>query len=198
MCRADSLWCWGRLKAGGEGDDRGWDGWMASATQWTWVWASSGRWWRTGRPGVLQPWGCEQLDTTERLNNYYLCLADLKINQKNAFGWEIHFIIRNWGSRGIKLSYEGQGHSSPWSGAPAEAPSPQSGVILCLSPQKPAFPEQNFTLHPTCSCSLHMPSCPLQVTNTHFRVPGSSPSWSRVFEGETARRGSGNNCLIKR
>ena len=46
-------WCWERLKAGGEGDDIGWDGWMASATQWTWVWASS-RWWRTGRPGVLQ------------------------------------------------------------------------------------------------------------------------------------------------
>ena len=37
-----------------EGDDKGWDGWMASLTQWTWAWASSGRWWRTGRPGVLQ------------------------------------------------------------------------------------------------------------------------------------------------
>ena len=47
-------WCWERLKAGGEGDKRGQDGWMASWTQWTWVWASSGRWWRTGNPGVLQ------------------------------------------------------------------------------------------------------------------------------------------------
>ena len=37
--------CWERLKAGGEGDDRGWDGWMASPTQWTWVWVSSGSWW---------------------------------------------------------------------------------------------------------------------------------------------------------
>ena len=46
-------WCWERLKAGGEGDDRGWDGWMASLTPWTWVWASSGSWWWTGRPGVL-------------------------------------------------------------------------------------------------------------------------------------------------
>ena len=46
-------WCWERLRAGGEGDDRGWDGWMASLTQWTWVWASSQRWWRTGKPGVL-------------------------------------------------------------------------------------------------------------------------------------------------
>ena len=46
-------WCWERLKAGGEGDDRGWDGWKASPTQWTWVWAGSESWWRTGRPGVL-------------------------------------------------------------------------------------------------------------------------------------------------
>ena len=47
-------WCWERLKAGGEGDDRGWDGWMPSPTQWTWVWVNSGSWWRAGRPGVLQ------------------------------------------------------------------------------------------------------------------------------------------------
>ena len=47
-------WCWARLRAGGEGDDRGWDGWMASPTQWTRVWVNSGSWWWTGRPGVLQ------------------------------------------------------------------------------------------------------------------------------------------------
>ena len=47
-------WCWARLKAGEEGGDRGWDGWMASPNQWTWVWASSGSWWWTGKPGVLQ------------------------------------------------------------------------------------------------------------------------------------------------
>ena len=46
-------WCWERVKAGGEGDDRGWDGWKASPTQWTWVWVNSGSWWWTGRPGVL-------------------------------------------------------------------------------------------------------------------------------------------------
>ena len=56
------------LKAGGDGHDRGWDDWMASPTQWTWVWASLRRWWRTGKPGVLQSWGCKELDTTERLN----------------------------------------------------------------------------------------------------------------------------------
>ena len=50
-------WCWERLRAGEEGDDRGWDGWMASPTQRTWVWASSGSWWWPGKPGVLQSMG---------------------------------------------------------------------------------------------------------------------------------------------
>ena len=47
-------WCWEKLKAGGEGDDRVWDGWMVSLTQWTWVWVNSRSWQWTGRPGVLQ------------------------------------------------------------------------------------------------------------------------------------------------
>ena len=54
-------WCWERLKVGGEGDDRGWDSWMVSLTQWTWVWVNSGTWWRTGRPGVLQFMGLQRV-----------------------------------------------------------------------------------------------------------------------------------------
>ena len=54
-------WCWERLKARGEGDDRGWNGWMASLTQWTWVWASSGRWWRTGDPRMLESMGSQRV-----------------------------------------------------------------------------------------------------------------------------------------
>ena len=50
-------WYWERLKVGGEGDDRGWDSWMASLTQGTWVWVDSGNWWWTGKPGVLQSMG---------------------------------------------------------------------------------------------------------------------------------------------
>ena len=57
-------WCWERLRTGGEGDDRGWDGWMASLTRWTWVWASSGSWWWTGKPGMLQSMGHKELDMT--------------------------------------------------------------------------------------------------------------------------------------
>ena len=54
-------WCWERLRAGGEGDDRGWDGWMASLTQWTWVWADSGSWWWTGSPGRLWFMGSQKV-----------------------------------------------------------------------------------------------------------------------------------------
>ena len=58
----------GRLKAGGEGDNREWDGWMASPTQWKWVWVNYRSWWWTGRPGVLQPTGSQRVGQTEQLN----------------------------------------------------------------------------------------------------------------------------------
>ena len=54
-------WCWERLKAGGEGDDRGWGGWMAPPTRWTWVWVNSRSWWWTGRPGVLWFMGLQRV-----------------------------------------------------------------------------------------------------------------------------------------
>ena len=54
-------WCWERLRAGGEGGNRGWDGWMASLTQWTWIWVKSGRQWRTEAPGVLQSMGLQRV-----------------------------------------------------------------------------------------------------------------------------------------
>ena len=54
-------WCWEGLGAGGKGDDRGWDGWMASPTWWGWVWVNSGSWWWTGRPGVLRFIGLQRV-----------------------------------------------------------------------------------------------------------------------------------------
>ena len=60
-------WWWERLKAG-EGDNRGWGGWMAAPTQSTWVWVNSGSLWWLGRPGVWQKWGCNNSDMTEQLN----------------------------------------------------------------------------------------------------------------------------------
>ena len=64
MWRVDSPekdWCWEGFGAGEEGDDRGWDGWMASLTRWTWVWVNSGSWWWTGRPGVLRFMGLQRV-----------------------------------------------------------------------------------------------------------------------------------------
>ena len=64
MRRADSFertWLWERLKTGGEGNDRGWDGWMASLTLWTWVWVNSRSWWWAGRPGMLQSMGSQRV-----------------------------------------------------------------------------------------------------------------------------------------
>ena len=55
------LWCWEGLGSGGEGDDRGWDGWMASPTRCTWVWVNSRSWWWTRRPGVLQFMGSQRV-----------------------------------------------------------------------------------------------------------------------------------------
>ena len=62
--RTDSLemtLTWGRLKARGEGDTRGWDGWIKSPTQWTWIWASSKSWWWTGKPGMQQFLGSQRV-----------------------------------------------------------------------------------------------------------------------------------------
>ena len=61
-------WCWERLKAGGEGDDKGWDGWMASPTQWTWVWASSGVGDEPGSLACCSPWGQKESDMITELN----------------------------------------------------------------------------------------------------------------------------------
>ena len=60
--------CWERLKVGGEGDNRGWDGWMASQNQWTWVWVNSRSWWWRASLVCCSPWGLKELDMTEWLN----------------------------------------------------------------------------------------------------------------------------------
>ena len=81
MRRTDSLekpWCWERLKAGGERDDRGWDGWTASLSQWTWVWVTPGGDDGQGGLACCSPWGCKELGMTEWLN-----WTELILFQKN-------------------------------------------------------------------------------------------------------------------
>ena len=65
------LWCWERLKAWGEGEDRGWVGWMASPTWWIWVWVNSGSWWWTGKPGVLLSMGLQRVGHDRDWNELY-------------------------------------------------------------------------------------------------------------------------------
>ena len=79
-------WCWERFKAAGEGDNKGWDGWMASLTWWTWVWASSRSWWWAGRPGLLQSMGSQRIghDWATDLKWTNLKQKSLYFNQKKA------------------------------------------------------------------------------------------------------------------
>ena len=81
-------WCWEGLKSGGEGDDSGWDGWMASLTWWTWVWASLGSWWWTGKPGMVQSMGLQRVEHDWETELNWLLPAE-KINK-----WSIpHFSL---------------------------------------------------------------------------------------------------------
>ena len=82
------LWCWEGLGAGGEGDDRRWDGWMASPTRWTWVWVNSWSWWWTGRPGMLQFMRSQRVrhDWVTELNWIYKSQWIIRIwNKSNTF-----------------------------------------------------------------------------------------------------------------
>ena len=86
-------WCWERLRAR-KGGNRGWEGWMASLSQWTWVWVNSGSWWWTGRPGVLQSMGSQRVG-----HNW---ATELNSTQLNWFSTIIVLTIHEqlWGSPG--------------------------------------------------------------------------------------------------
>ena len=108
-------WCWERLKAGGEGDDRGWDGWMASCTRWTWVWASSRSWWWTGKPGVLQPMGSQSVgqDWVTELNWTELSLIPELMITQNLILLKGMFFLRLCTNDYITTMFLARGHVSP-------------------------------------------------------------------------------------
>ena len=86
-------WCWGRLRAGGEGDDRGWDDWMASLTQWVWVWANSGRQERTGKPGVLYSMGSQRVRQDLATEWQQLIPGDWSGTTWSAFPWHVNSMV---------------------------------------------------------------------------------------------------------
>ena len=121
-------WWWERLKAGGEGDDRGWDGWMASPTQWTWIWASSRRWWRTGRPGMLQSMGSQRVGhnlAAEQKPFIYLATSGLSCRMWGlcCIMWDLWLWWVGSGVAVCRLSY-------------------------CLIYVSPQFPDQGSDTHP--------------------------------------------------
>ena len=99
-------WCWERLKAGGEEDDRGWDSWVASPTQWTWVWVNSESWWWTGRPGVLKSMGSQRVehDWATELNG-----TELKRERSNEADTDMQPTISDKFCMAITMGWE------PWS-----------------------------------------------------------------------------------
>ena len=99
----------GGIGAGGRGDDRGWDGWMASPTQWTWVWVNSGSLWWTGRSGVVDSWGRKESATTERLN-----WTELRDELRDKF--------YNYNSIWVSVIYLFICAHGPWVPGPAKTP----------------------------------------------------------------------------
>ena len=94
-------WCWERLKAG-EGDDKGWGGWMASLTQRTWIWVVSGIWWCTEKPGMLQSMGSQRVrhDWVTELNWWWSCVFFKWLKNQKVITWfmtknDIYFLILN-------------------------------------------------------------------------------------------------------
>ena len=110
--------CWERLRAGGEEDSRGWDGWMASPTQWLWVWVNSRSWWWTGRPGVLRFVGLQRVrhDWATELSVYYYSVG---LSYGPADLWELcsqRILVRNVTFRGLCGLWKGIGDSGrSWS-----------------------------------------------------------------------------------
>ena len=87
-------WCWERVKAEGEGGNRGWDSWMASLIQWKRTWANSGRWWGTGKPGMLQYMGIEWVRHDLATEQQQFCLySEIKNHMTHKLILKHFFLI---------------------------------------------------------------------------------------------------------
>ena len=102
------LWCWERLKVGREGDDRGWDGWMASPTQWTWVWVGDGQ----GGLACYSPWCCKESDMTQRLNWTELSERQGSLACRVSMGSRSQIRLSDWTQQGAHIPADVAGPGS--------------------------------------------------------------------------------------
>ena len=121
------LWCWEGLGAGGEGDNRGWDGWMASPTRWTWVWMNSGTWWWTGRPGVLHAVHGVAKSRTRLSNWTELNWTDTILDIGFSF---LFFPISKWRHMGVKTNKQNNLHKEDTPGLPWWSSGPDSTLPM--------------------------------------------------------------------
>ena len=162
-------WCWEGLGAGGEGDDRGWDGWMASPTRWTGVWVNSGSWWWTGKPGVLRFMGSQRVghDWVTELN-WDVERSFSKLAKSSSLAWSLQW--------------------HPGSNSQAQARCP-TAPIPCASPPG-TFPTSVLCMGSTRGPKELQDSC----LGGHFRVP-----WARPYfqEGNLERELlAASQCII--
>ena len=152
-------WCWERLKAGRQGDDRGRDGWMASRTQWTWVWASSVRWWRTGKPGVLQSMESKRVRHDWMTEQQQMCMhmcAFAKATPAWSTNIRMLLLLSRFSCVWLCATPQMAAHPAPsslefsrqehWSGLPF--PSPRDLPDLRIKPTFPALADRFFTAEP--------------------------------------------------
>ena len=114
-------WCWGRLRARGEGGDRGWDVWMTSSTQWIWVWANAGRWWRTGKPGVLQTMGSQRV-------GHDLVIEQQQHSRSGLVGWQ----REGWGGLPSEISKGLREREGDWSWVMTKFSSSRNRLHNCI------------------------------------------------------------------
>ena len=136
----------GKMKAGEEGDDGGWDGWMASPTQWKWVWVDSGSWWWTGRPGVLWSMVLRRVGhnwVTELNQSHWilvLCSSCVTTVDQYTQSWDVvaHDASRQWQWRTYFIHRE-TAFRNKWWGADDKAQC-AAGVLTWLRVWLPSFP----------------------------------------------------------
>ena len=146
--------CWERLKAGGEGDSRGWDSWMVSLTHWTWVWVNSRSWWWTGRPGMLQSMGLQRVgcNWVSELN----WIQSLSLLISPSLTCHCRFVIPVSFSLGI-FSQVSKGHSN-------------NELLLYSRILSRVMKEGSYVnkFHYLTLCSLHQHHHPQDLSLTHF------------------------------